>query len=260
MPEKAGLFRYFSHIHELIGVLEPTPTVAAGAFLPGFAENPHGLQKGFSSERIASTPNGKEQGAATPTSSLCRGMSNMALASPEMSREALLRAPTLEWGTQAPVEDLTPTVLEGSPKNTEAEDPPPRAEQAEQPPQEPQAKTDLALEDAKQPVDAVNSNMPEAAKAAAPAEVQAAAKQHPAKRLPPAQACKHIGRRGSTKVKKPSMYDDGSYWKLLGCFDFGSVARMRAHCKPNKKGVVKASENILKLWKTEKGRCSHVVK
>lgn len=35
--------------------------------------------------------------------------------------------------------------------------------------------------------------------------------------------------------------------------------RIRAHCKPNKRGVVKASENILKLWKTEKGRRSHVL-
>ena len=57
------------------------------------------------------------------------------------------------------------------------------------------------------------------------------------------------------------MYEDGSYWKSLGrerSLNLLVQFRIRAHCKPNKRGVVKASENILKLWKNEQGRRLHV--
>ena len=62
---------------------------------------------------------------------------------------------------------------------------------------------------------------------------------------------------------KPNKYQDGTYWKppesiymhtCVNCYLKFSCLRLRNYVKPNSKGEVKASDNVLKMFKTDKGR------
>ena len=114
------------HIHHVAGALHPHQPLAAGAFLPGFGVLSGGINRTGSIESVEST------GAQTPQS-LCRSVGKMHISSPAMTqaeleeREALLRADTLEFGS----EPISPTLHEDTPRKHPEEPQEPEPKPAE---------------------------------------------------------------------------------------------------------------------------------
>lgn len=185
---------------------------------------PGGLNRAPSGETIVSTPEGKAgtMEAATP-SSLCRGVSGMSISSPQ-TREELLRAPTLKFGSESP---LTPTQHEPTQALREVEVPDTKEEQsmAEQESQKQPPHAEITGEgtgDNQPPVadGGAENTAPkgdEVGHTKKQAEQQAVGskpKQPPIPKSKPAEQLAQVG--NPTKVPKVSMYEDGSYWKSLG--------------------------------------------
>lgn len=233
------------------------------------------------------TPAGQSTKHYTPPSSVLRGLSQLAIASPQVP----------EVIEESQVEEETPQIFHGPvqlmhQRTLNLEDTLMDTQEVQQPGTggfENKTETTKVPEPvppvAPDPV-APSGSPQEAAKAAPQANVET-------KQTPKANPT-----GGSVKDSKKDMYHDGTYWKKLICtyvltsihctskysffsrsdrtlklsygcacinikFTFMHVCvisylgylRMRAYATPNKRGICKASESVIGMFKTDEGRC-----